>query len=416
MWTEGSVPSVHLRSLPLLGFQKQITLVSASDSPARARVTTPPGWGSLGHPAAGRGLPPAGDLPAKGGRHAEQTMSTNSDQLDGSDVPFVSSGRLPERARITALMQRAHARYRQVNDGAVSPVYPALARADAALFGICVVPVDDAAIVVGDAEVPFTLMSVAKPFTFALLLAHLGPEQARQRIGTNATGLSFNSLTAVERSVDGRTNPMVNPGAIATVSLLPGDGERKWEHLAAGLAGFAGRELQVDEEVYECASRTNLVNRAATQLLEARGLLGCEPALALDLYTRQSCLRVTARDLATMGATLANGGVNPVTGERVIADELCHHVLAVMVTAGLYETSGDWLYQVGQPGKSGIGGGLVTISPGKGGLGTFSPALDEAGNSVRGALVARDLSRALGLDLLGSHPRATRHRPTGSDS
>ncbi len=319
--------------------------------------------------------------------------------------PFVSTGTLPAGERVAALVAEAHALFRTIPDGRPSGVYPALERADPALFGVCVVSVDGTAHAAGDADVGFTLMSVAKPFVFALAGQEWGAAALRERVGVNATGLPFNALAAIERSADGRTNPMVNPGAIATTSLLPGVGEQKWTALVAGLSAFAGRPLALDEEVYASASATNHVNRAAAFLLHARGLLGCPPEEALDLYTRQSCLTVTARDLATMGATLADGGVNPLTGERVIAEDLCHAVLAVMLTAGLYETSGDWLFEVGQPGKSGIGGGIVTVSPGKGGLGTFSPPLDAAGNSVRGQLAARHLAGRLGLDLLNSRPR-----------
>jgi glutaminase len=256
---------------------------------------------------------------------------------------------------------------------------------------------------VGDADVGFTIMSVAKPFTFALVCDALGPDEIQRRVGVNATGLPFNSLEAVERAEQGRTNPMVNPGAIATVSHLPGDSaDERWDGLRAGLSRFAGRALELDEEVFASASATNHRNRALAAALGERGALGCDPVDALDVYTRQSCLSVTARDLAVMGATLADGGVNPVTGERVVAADTCRHALAVMTTAGLYEASGDWLYDIGLPGKSGIGGGMVTVSPGKGGLGTFSPPLDAAGNSVRGQLAARFLSRRLGLDLFAS--------------
>jgi glutaminase len=198
---------------------------------------------------------------------------------------------------------------------------------------------------------------------------------------------------------------MVNAGAIATTSLLPGsDAGARWKHLVDGLSRFAGRRLSVNEDVYRSASATNQRNRSIAALLHERGRVYCDPAEAVDLYTRQSCLGVTARDLATMGATLADGGVNPLTGERVVDAATCRNTLAVMTTAGLYETSGDWLYDVGLPGKSGIGGGIVVVSPGKGGLGTFAPPLDEAGNSVRGQLAARFLSRRLGLDLFLSKP------------
>jgi glutaminase len=171
-----------------------------------------------------------------------------------------------------------------------------------------------------------------------------------------------------------------------------------------GLSRFAGRTLSVSEDVYRSASATNHRNRQIAAVLHERRRVYCDPADAVDLYTRQSCLAVTARDLAAMGATLADGGVNPITGERVVDAATCRSTLAVMTTAGLYETSGDWLYDVGLPGKSGIGGGIVVVSPGKGGLGTFAPPLDEAGNSVRGQLAARFLSRRLGLDLFLSKP------------
>jgi glutaminase len=251
-------------------------------------------------------------------------------------------------------------------------------------------------------------MSVAKPFVFALVCEALGDEPVRQKLGVNATGLPFNSLASVERSADGRSNPMVNAGAIAATSLAPGkDGAARWRFLSGGLSRFAGRDLTLSEEVYASASATNHRNRAIANLLASRRRIYCDPAEAVDLYTRQSCLMTSAEDLAIMSATLADGGVNPVTGVRVVTPAVCQHALAVMSTAGMYETSGDWLFDVGVPGKSGIGGGIVAVSPGKGGLGTFSPLLDQAGNSVRGQLAARHLSRTLGLSLFASatwHP------------
>jgi len=198
---------------------------------------------------------------------------------------------------------------------------------------------------------------------------------------------------------------MVNAGAIAATSLASGDTtDAKWRFIREGLSRFAGRELAIDERVYASASETNHINRGIANLLAGRRRISCDPAAALDLYTLQSALTVTATDLAVMGATLADGGVNPRTHERVVDAVACHAALAVMATAGLYETSGAWLYDVGMPGKSGIAGGIVTISPGKGGLATFAPPLDTAGNSVRGQLVARSLSRRLGLSLFLSRP------------
>lgn len=315
--------------------------------------------------------------------------------------PFVSTGSLPSPERVQALVAEAYESTRANTDGALSEVYPALARVSPHLFGVCVVGSNGAVYTAGDAEVEFTIMSIAKPFVFALVAQALGPEEVRARVGVNATGLAFNSLEPVERA-DGRTNPMVNPGAIATTSLVPG--AQRWRFIVDGLSRFAGRELSLDEEIYASASESNHRNREIVALLGRRGRIYSDAAEALDLYTRQSSLKVTARDLAVMGATLADGGVNPVTGERVVDGATCRHTLAVMMTAGLYETSGDWIYDVHLPGKSGIGGGIVTVSPGKGGLGTFAPLLDEAGNSVKGQLVARFLSQWLGLDLFASTP------------
>ena len=198
---------------------------------------------------------------------------------------------------------------------------------------------------------------------------------------------------------------MVNAGAIATTSLVPGaTPEEKWTFIHAGLSRFAGRTLPLNDEVYASATETNFRNRGLAYLLQSFDRIYSDPMEATDLYTRQCSLNVSAKDLAVMGATLADGGVNPLTKERVVAAETCHYTLAVMATAGLYETSGDWLYDIGLPGKSGIGGGIVTVAPGKGGLGTFAPPLDAAGNSVRGRLAASFLSRRLGLDLFLSEP------------
>jgi len=314
---------------------------------------------------------------------------------------FVSTGRLPSPAQVARLVEEAHARFRSVDDGQNSDVYPALAAVPSGLFGICVAGAGGAIFAIGDAATEFSIMSVSKPFVFALVCQALGPQQAREKLGVNPTGLPFNSLEAVERSGDGRTNPMVNPGAIATTSLMG-----SWEAIHAGLSEFAGRELAVNDTVYRSASETNERNRQLAGLLEQRGRIYRDPAEAVDLYTRQCSLNVTATDLAVMGATLADGGVNPLTKQRVVDQDVCRYALAVMTTAGLYETSGDWLYDVGLPGKSGIGGGIVTVSPGKGGLGTFAPRLDDAGNSVKGQLAARFLSTQLGLDLFASQPEA----------
>lgn len=334
-------------------------------------------------------------------------MSMQVSAEDLPDYPYVSTGHLPPAEDIVRLVDQVHARYKSNTDGQNSQVYPALAEVPSGLFGICVVGTDGGVYSVGEAEHEFSIMSVSKPFVFALVCQEIGAAQAREKLGANATGYAFNSVAGIERSPNGRTNPMVNAGAIATTSLVPGATvEDKWKFIHDGLSQFAGRKLPMNEEVLKSASETNFRNRSIAQFLLSVNSIYCDPMEAVDLYTRQCSLNVSARDLAVMGATLADGGVNPVTKERVVDPTVCHYALAVMTTAGLYETSGDWLYDIGLPGKSGIGGGIVTVSPGKGGLGTFAPPLDAAGNSVKGQLVAKYLSQKLGMDLFVSKPEA----------
>ncbi len=320
---------------------------------------------------------------------------------------YVSTGHLPSPEMVKSLVSEAYELYRFDTAGANSQVYPALAKVPSKLFGVCVVATNGNIYPAGDAEYEFSIMSVSKPFVFALVCQTLGAEQVRRKLGVNATGLPFNSLAAIERSGDGRTNPMVNAGAIATTSLVPGATlEVKWQFIHDGLSRFAGRKLSLNTEVYASASKTNFQSQSIANLLRSYARIEMEPSEAAELYTKQCALNVSAKDLAVMGATLADGGVNPLTKDRIVDPEVCHYTLAVMATAGLYETSGDWLFDIGLPGKSGIGGGIVTVSPGKGGLGTFAPPIDKAGNSVKGQLVARFLAARLGMDLFVSKPAA----------
>jgi glutaminase len=318
---------------------------------------------------------------------------------------LVSTGQLPPEQRVQALLERAHERYRDVADGQVADYIPALASASPDLFGACVVGTGGQTAEVGDARHEFSIQSVSKPFVFALVCDALGPDQARAKLGVNSTGQPFNSVMAIELSEDRTMNPMVNAGAIAATSLVPGDtAEAKWQQIVEGLSGFAGRALELDDEVYASEAASNLRNQGIAHLLDSYERLYFDPDESTDVYTKQCSLRVTAADLAVMGATLADGGVNPLTHERVVDELTCTRVLAVLATAGLYERSGDWLYEIGLPGKSGVSGGIVTMAPGKGGMGTFSPPLDEAGNSVRGKLLTRALSEQLGLNLFASVP------------
>ena len=318
----------------------------------------------------------------------------------------ISTGHLPPVVLVETIVTEAYDRFKSIDEGKVADYIPALGKTSPELFGLCVVEVNGVIHVIGDSQYPFSIQSISKPFVFALICQAIGEDEAKDKLGVNSTGLPFNSVIAMERTGDGITNPMVNAGAIATTSLAPGENaEAKWQFIQEGLSRFAGRNLSLNHEVYESEAATNKRNQSIAKLLNAYDRIFFDPIEATDVYTKQCSLNVTTSDLATMAATLANGGVNPLTHERVIDPIHCQHVLAVMVTAGLYENSGDWLYETGLPGKSGVSGGMITVSPGKGGLATFAPPLDEAGNSVKGQLTARFLSEKLGLNLFASLPQ-----------
>ena len=332
-------------------------------------------------------------------------MHTPLDIDEVTGLAYVSTGHLPPAERVDTLLAEAYERFKSVDEGNVADYIPALARTPRSLFGLCVVETNGAIHTAGDTEYQFSIQSISKPFVFALVCQAIGAEPARERIGVNSTGLPFNSVMAVELNPHRTMNPMVNAGAIATASLAPGDtADAKWAFIQDGLSRFAGRPLDLDDEVYRSEAATNFRNRGIAKLLEGYGRMYFDALEATDVYTKQCSLSVTVKDLAVMGATLADGGVNPVTGERVIDAAHCKRVLAVLATAGLYELSGDWLYEIGLPGKSGVSGGIVTISPGKGGLGTFAPLLDVAGNSIKGQRATKLLSERLGLNLFASRP------------
>lgn len=342
----------------------------------------------------------------------ESVIHDSGDIVDARTAQAaVSTGRLPADEAVRSALEGVHRRFREDRGGKVADYIPVLAEADPELFGIALAHVGGSVHAVGDAEHRFSIQSVSKAFVFALVDQELGHHEVRRRVGVNSTGLPFNSVLAVELNHGSPMNPMVNAGALATTALAPGgSAEERWEFVRRGLSRFAGRELALDERVYASEAATNQRNESIARLLDSYGVLARDPVATTDLYTRQCSLAVCVRDLAVMGATLANGGVNPVTGERVVDAEVCRDTLAALATAGLYERSGDWLYEVGMPGKSGVSGGIVTVAPGKGSIAVFSPRLDGAGNSVRGQRVTHYLSGALGLNLFAStaHPESGR--------
>src|SRR6187401_3080708 len=235
-----------------------------------------------------------------------------------------------------------------------------------------------------------SIQSVSKVFTMAKVLEELGPKAVQDKIGVDATGMRFNSIVAVELQKGKEINPLVNPGAIASTSLIKGaDSAAKWKSILQVHSDFAGRQLGIDWPVYVSEAGDNLRNQAIAHLLFAYNRMYFDPVQATDIYTKQCAIAVSAKDLATMAATLANGGVNPVTKKKVVSPETVMYTLPIMATAGLYDDSGIWLYNSGLPAKSGVGGGLVAVCPGKFGIAVVSPPLDDAGNSVKAQLAIK---------------------------
>jgi glutaminase len=322
--------------------------------------------------------------------------------VDGVDQQ-VSTGHLPSGNEVESLVETAHGRYRSEAAGSVADYIPVLAEADPNWFGVCVAEVNGEIHGAGDTTIDFSIQSISKAFVYALVCEEFGHGLVRDRIGVNNTGLAFNSVVAIELNDGHPMNPMVNAGAIAATALMPGDTvAEQWENIRLGLSRFAGRPLELDGEVYRSESATNQRNQAVARLLESYGRIDLDPLAVVDVYTKQCALRVNATDLAVMGATLADGGVNPRSGERVVSPQVCRDTLAILAANGLYERSGEWLFEIGLPGKSGVSGGIVTVAPGKAGIGVFSPKLDDAGNSVRGQRATAYLSRVLGLNIFAS--------------
>lgn len=297
-------------------------------------------------------------------------------------------------------LARAHAAFASLDEGETAQYIPALASADPDRFGLVAMTVEGELVTAGDTDIPFAIMSAAKPFTLALLLSQQGRDIAPERIGVEPTGLPFNALEGIDKSREEPLNPMVNAGAITAVSLLQVESpEQRWPLILDYFGEFAGEPLQLMGDVYKSVSTSNYRNRALVNLLQVNGWLGADPASTLDVYNKQSSLAVTAKQLAVMGATLANHGVNPVTGRAVLEADLVDEVLSVMLLSGFYNESGRWAYDVGLPSKSGVGGGIVTVVPGRMALVAYSPRLSVAGNSVRGMRAIAQIAEELDLSI-----------------
>jgi glutaminase len=311
----------------------------------------------------------------------------------------------PQSATDKAL-SAALTKYKPLREGKNADYIPALAKVDPNLFGIALVTVDGASHTAGDVATEISIQSISKAFVMARVIQDSGEAAIRDSVGVDATGQDFGSIAAVEQHKGREMNAMVNPGAITVTSMIKGaDAQQEWANIIGTLNDFAGRSLSVNQEVYRSESETNQRNQAIASLMKAYDLLQGDPAQATDLYTRQCSVNVNAKDLAVMAATLANGGRNPITHKQVIDSKHVPAVLAVMATAGLYDDSGKWLFATGLPAKSGVGGGILAISPGRFGIAVISPPLDEAGNSVRAMNAIRDVSMALNANPYMSQPR-----------
>jgi glutaminase len=300
-------------------------------------------------------------------------------------------------AEIDAALKAAYDKYKGLKEGANADYIPALAKVDSNIYGIALVTTDGKVYSTGDIKSEVSIQSISKVFTMAKVVEDQGIEAIENNMGVDATGQVFNSIVAVEQYKGAEMNPLVNPGAITATSMVSGASRDEiWNKILTWYGDFAGRKLGVNQEVFKSESDTNQRNQAISMLMFAYGHIKDKPLQATDIYTEQCSVSVNAKDLAMMAATLANGGKNPVTGKQVMKAVNVPEVLAVMATAGLYDDSGKWLYHTGLPAKSGVGGGIIAVSPGKFGIAVISPPLDKAGNSVRAQKAIADISNALG--------------------
>ena len=312
-------------------------------------------------------------------------------------VALVSPASAQTAAEIEAALKAAHSKYQSLKEGKNADYIPALAKVDSNIYGIALVTVDGRVYTMGDIKSEVSIQSISKVFTMALVMEESGIEAIRDNMGVDATGQVFNSIVAVEQYRGAEMNPMVNPGAITATSMVKGANRAEiWAKILTTYSDFAGRPLAVNQEVFKSEADTNQRNQAISMLMFAYEKIKANPLQATDIYTEQCAVNVNARDLATMAATLAAGGRNPITGKQVMKAENVPEVLAVMATAGLYDDSGKWLFTTGLPAKSGVGGGILAVSPGKFGIAVISPPLDAAGNSVKAQKAIADISNALG--------------------
>ena len=283
-----------------------------------------------------------------------------------------------------ATIDKVYANLKDLKEGKNADYIKELARVDPNIYGVSIVTVEGNVYTQGDLSSMVSIQSISKVFTAARVIEEQGAKAVMDKIGVDATGLRFNSIVAIELQKGKEINPLVNPGAIAAVSMVNGaDSAAKWKNILDTHSDFAARKLSLNGPVYVSEAGDNLRNQAIAHLLYAYGRMYFDPVQATDIYTKACAINVNAKDLAIMAATLANGGTNPVTKKKVVSPETSAFTLSIMATAGLYDDSGQWLYAVGLPGKSGVGGGIIAVCPGKFGIAVISPPLNAVGNSVK---------------------------------
>jgi len=306
----------------------------------------------------------------------------------------------PRRAEVEAVVKEAYEKFKNDTGGKNADYIPYLAQVDSKLFGIAIVTTDNQVVTTGDIKYSFSIQSISKVFSQALAMQELGPDKFFQKVGSEPTGRPFNSVPAVADMPTHTGNPYVNAGAIATVSLISAStADEKWTKILDFYSRAAGEKLTLIDEVYKSEAATNTGNKALSMLLAKYDRIYADPFESVDVYTKQCSVGVNVEQLARMGATLANNGKNPKTGEQVIKPEYVPYILSTMIMAGLYDGSGGWAWHVGLPAKSGVGGGIVAIVPGKGAIAVFAPPLDEAGNSVKAQKVIEYVANKLDLNL-----------------
>jgi glutaminase len=304
---------------------------------------------------------------------------------------------------IKQTLTQVYQKYKDTKGGKNAEYIPELAKVNPALFGIAIVTANGDITSIGDADVPFAIESISKPLVYALALQDNGEKIIKDKVGLNATGYPFNSVIAIEERPNHLQNPLVNAGAIQVTSFIKGkNSSEKWQRVIDFIKTLSDGKPYLGAAVYQSEMATNQHNRAIAELLNSYGMMASDPLDAVDRYTKACSIMVTARQLALMGATLANKGINPLTHQQVIPPQYVQDVLSEMVINGLYENSGDWFFTVGIPAKSGVGGGILAVVPNKMAIVVFSPPLDDAGNSVRAQQVIKDLSQRWNLHLLRS--------------